>query len=603
VGRMGGTPQTAADGAHAADARLRARHLRDAARRAKRPLALAVLAGLGAAAATALQAYVVALTVDQGGLQRRPVQQLIPWLVVLAGAVLLKAACTDTGERAGAAAARAVQRHLRIRLIEALFVPARVAETSFAPRAGYHVQTVIEQVDRVGPYVARYLPRTHLAVLAPALFLAMIFPFNWVAGVILLCATPLIPLYMALVGMDAEARSSRQLRVVRFLSAYFLDRLQGLSTLKSLGAAEGEVARIGTTSEALGRRSMEVLGVALLSSAVLEFFSTFAIATVAVYVGFSLLGYVHFGVGREGMSLQVGLFVLLLAPAYFQPLRALAAAYHDRADALAAAEHLVPLLQADEPGVEPVQSSAPHRDSPTAIGNVSLRNVTVRFAGHDRPALRDVTLVVRPGEMVAVTGPSGAGKSTLLAALGGLVRPSSGSINIDGQTLDADPNTLLAACCWLGQRPYLFPGSIADNIRLARPEASPVMIHAAGASAGVLDFANGRTGGLDSLVGERGRQLSRGQAQRVALARALLKNAPLLLLDEPTAHLDAITEGELIQSIVSLAGRKTIVVATHSPAVIACCGRVLRLEEGVVVADSASPRQVSEPEGTRVHDA
>ena len=383
------------------DAATRGRWLRAEAARAKGPLTLAVLAGLGAAVATTLEAYAFATAIDLGGLQRVPLQQLAPWLALFGAAVVLKAACSSAFDWAGPAGARAVQRHLRGRLLAALFVPSRVADASFAPRAAQHAQAVIEQVDRIGPYVARYLPRTWLAVLTPAAFLAVIFPLNWVAGLILLCATPVIPVYMSLIGMDAEARSSRQLKTVRFLSGYFLDRLKGLSTLKCLGAAEREVTRIAVVSDDLGRRSMDVLRVALLSSAVLEFFSTFAIAIVAIYIGFGLLGYVHLGFnpgpGPAGLSLQVALFVLLLAPAYFQPLRAFAASYHDRADALAAAEHLVPLLESE---------ALPSAESPLDLhfGGISLRDVTVQFAGQAQPALRDLTLMIPPGEMVAVTG-------------------------------------------------------------------------------------------------------------------------------------------------------------------------------------------------------
>jgi ATP-binding cassette subfamily C protein CydD len=562
------------------DAGTRGRWLRAEAARAKGPLTLAVLAGLGAAVATTLQAYAFATAIDLGGLQRVPLQQLAPWLTLFGAAVVLKAACSSAFDWAGSAGARAVQRHLRGRLLAALFVPSRVADASFAPRAGQHAQGVIEQVDRIGPYVARYLPRTWLAVLTPAAFLAVIFPLNWVAGLILLCATPVIPVYMALIGMDAEARSSRQLKTVRFLSGYFLDRLKGLSTLKCLGAAEREVTRIAVVSDDLGRRSMDVLRVALLSSAALEFFSTFAIAIVAMYIGFGLLGYVHLGFspGPAGLSLQVALFVLLLAPAYFQPLRAFAASYHDRADALAAAEHLVPLLESE---------ALPSAESPRDVhfGGISLRDVTVEFAGQAQPALRDLTLMICPGEMVAVTGPSGAGKSTLLALLGGLHRPTAGFVS--------NEPTLLAASAWLGQRPYLFPGTIADNIRLARPDATPAMLHDAADRAGVLQFANALPDGLDSSVGERGRLLSGGQAQRVAVARALLKDAPLLLLDEPTAYLDPAIERELIQAIASLDGCKTIVIATHSPAVIASCDRVLRLQDGALVSDSATRKQTS----------
>jgi ATP-binding cassette subfamily C protein CydD len=397
---------------------------------------------------------------------------------------------------------------------------------------------------------------------------------------------------MALVGMDAEARSRRQLDTVRFLSGYFLDRLKGLSTLKSLGAAEREVTRIAAASDSLGRRSMEVLSVALLSSAVLEFFSMFAIAIVAMYIGFGLLGYVHLGLGPAGLSLQVALFVLLLAPAYFQPLRAFAASYHDRADAFAAAEHLLPLLQPDtprHPSELPASAEAP---ADKHFRGVSLQDVDVHFAGQKSPALRHITLTIQPGEMVAVTGPSGAGKSTLLAVLGGLLQPTAGLIS--------DQRTLLAASSWLGQRPYLFTASIADNIRLARPDAAPAMVQCAADRAGVLEFANELPDGLDSSTGERGRLLSGGQAQRVAVARGLLKDAPLLLLDEPTAYLDPVTERELIQAIALLAERKTIVIATHSASVIASCDRVLRLEDGALVSDNAPSRPLAEPDRSKL---
>jgi ATP-binding cassette subfamily C protein CydD len=568
--------------------------LRAEAARAKRLLVLAVVAGLGATAATIIQAYAFATAIDLGGIQRVPIGQLAPWLALFGAAVLLKAGSTSACEWAGAAGARTVQHHLRERLLAALFVPSRVADASFAPRAGQHAQAVVEHVDRIGPYVARYLPRTWLAVLAPAAFLAVIFPLNWVAGLILLCATPVIPVYMALVGMDAEARSKRQLDTVRVLSGYFLDRLKGLSTLKSLGAAEREVTRIGAASDSLGRRSMEVLSVALLSSAVLEFFSTFAIAIVAMYIGFGLLGYVHLGFdpAPERPSLQVALFVLLLAPAYFQPLRAFAASYHDRADALAAAEHLLPLLRPDLLLLRAEVPPSAEAPADRHFRGISLQDVDVQFAGQESPALRHVTLTIRPGEMVALTGPSGAGKSTLLAVLGGLLRATAGLIS--------DERTLLAESSWLGQRPYLFTGSIADNIRLARPDAAPAMVQYAAGMAGVLEFADTLPDRLDSSTGERGRLLSGGQAQRVAVARAILKDAPLLLLDEPTAYLDPVTEGELIGAVASLAPRKTIVIATHSASVIASCDRVLRLEEGALVWDSAPSHPLPESDRSRV---
>ncbi len=601
------------------DSRAARTWLRAEAAAGRAPLVGATLAGLGGTVAILVRAYAFASIIALGALRHESLAQLEPWLALFGAAVLVKAVCGYLVERCGAAGAWAIQRQVRRRLLTALLAPERMIADTFAPRAAAHAQAMMEQVDRLEPYYARYLPQAVLAVLTPILFLLVIFPQSWVVGLLLLCSTPVIPAYMALIGMDAEARSRRQGRTLRALSTYFLDRLQGLATLTSLGAAEREVRRVEAASDSLRRRSMDVLKVALLSSAVLEFFSTFAVALVALYIGLTLLGYLRLGVGPTGMSLRTAFFLLLLAPTYFQPLRAFAAAYHDRADALAATEHLLPVLTPEPttsasggPSHSPATTSEDRGDTlrpdsqhatpaeshvlstplPPArpTRRLALQNVTVRFAGQQDPALAGVSLSIERGQMVGITGPSGAGKSTLLGVLGGLVHPTVGALLVDDTLVGTEyTDWMRDACCWLGQRPYLFPGTLAENIAFARADAPRAALEEAAKRARVASFTERRPEGLEVRLGERGQGLSGGEAQRVALARAFLQDAPLLLLDEPTAHLDPTTEQEVLDVLAALAVGRTVVIATHSPRVLARCDRVVVLENGRMVSDQPHP--------------
>jgi ATP-binding cassette subfamily C protein CydD len=324
---------------------------------------------------------------------------------------------------------------------------------------------------------------------------------------------------------------------------------------------------------------MAVLRVAFVSAAVLEAIVTAAVAVVAIYVGLTLLGYVHVPALPSHMSLQTGLFMLMVTPLYFQPVRTLAATYHERADALAAIEALTPLLEA-APAVPP---RAVVLTEPPAV---EVDALTVSFPNRERPALDGVSLAIEPGELLGVTGASGAGKSTLLRALTGDLAPSSGSAVLDGVGPGSVART---AITWLGQRPYLFSGSLRDNIALGQPEAGELAIRRAAHAAGLRDVLGRLPDGLETQAGESGWGLSGGEAHRVALARTFLKRAPLLLLDEPTAHLDAASEAEIIDVIRRAARSATTVVATHSPALLAACDRVVTLDRGRLADVPARP--------------
>lgn len=327
---------------------------------------------------------------------------------------------------------------------------------------------------------------------------------------------------------------------------------------------------------------MAVLRVAFISAAVLEAIVTVAVAVVAMYIGLTLLGYVHVPGLPSEMSLQTGLFLLMVTPLYFQPVRALAAAYHERADALAAIDALQPLLDA-----APATTRREAGRSLLGPPAVEATGLTVVFPGRELPALDDVSLAVEPGELIGVTGVSGAGKSTLLRVLAGDLEPSGGSVLLDG----VSPTGLeRPAITWLGQRPYLFAGTLADNIALGTPEAHELQVLHAALAAGMGDVLARLPGGLATPLGEGGWGLSGGEAHRVALARTLLKSAPLLLLDEPTAHLDAASESGIIEVVCSVARHATTVLASHSPALLAACDRVITLDRGRLI--DASGRAV-----------
>jgi len=492
------------------------------------------------------------------------------WLVLLAGAAVGRAGAGYLAARLAVDGALAVEQRLRARLLERMVGGAAPSLPSAA-----QATAVMDEVQRVGAYAERYQPARVAAVLVPVVLLAAVFPFSWVVGVLLVLCAPLAPVNLSIVGMGTATVARRHGEELRHLSGYLLDRLRGLATLRALGAERVELERVKAASERLSETSMAVLRVAFVSAAVLEAIVTVAVAVVASYIGLTLLGYVHVPGLPTEMSLRTGLFLLMVTPLYFQPVRALAAAYHERADALAAIEALKPLLETDL--TSPQRGAARSLLSPPAV---EIADLTVVFAGRDAPVLDDVSLAIEPGELIGVTGASGAGKSTLLRALAGDLEPAAGGVILDGVPPSAVPWT---AITWLGQRPYLFAGTLAENISLGRPESHDLEVLHAALAAGLGDVLARLPSGLNTPVGEGGWGLSGGEAHRVALARTFLKRAPLLLLDEPTAHLDAASEAGIIEVIRRLARDATTILASHSPALLAACDRVITLDRGRLV--------------------
>ena len=440
--------------------------------------------------------------------------------------------------------------------------------------------TALEHVEGLHDFYAFYLPQLALAVMIPAAIVAFVFPYSWAAGGLLLATAPLIPLFMILVGMGAESISQRHFQTLSRMSAYFLDVLQGIATLKLFYRSKGAEETIAGVSNNYRLRTMGVLRVAFLSSAVLEFFSSISIALVAVYLAMSYLGYFSFGLYGKSLNLAGGLFILLLAPDFYLPLRELGTHYHARAEAVGAAEEILKIVSVSR--LETLNGAIEWTKKD--LLHVQLEDVHLAFDGGKRPALQGVSFELREGEQVALVGASGAGKTTTLNLLLGFLGPDSGQIKVNGMLLaDMTPASWRRQIAWIGQHPVLFQGTIKENILLGRPEASAMQIEQAAGNARVLDFAMHLPEGLDTPVGEQGFGLSRGQAQRVALARTFLKDSPLLLLDEPTAGLDAENEALVINSLETLSRGRTVLMLTHRLTNIRQASRIMVLEEGRIV--------------------
>lgn len=532
------------------------------ARAERRRLGLAVGCGLVAGIATVAQLVLLAWLVTSLLVEGRAPSTLFLAFIALAALMGLRALAQWGQETLGLAASLRLRRRARGELLDHLERLGPVGLT------GHHsaslAQRAVDQVEALDGYVARFLPQRYLAVLLPLVILAVVAWLDWLAAVFLLLAAPLIPLFMALVGMGAERLNEEQFDAVARLSRHFIDRVRGITTLQLFGRTAAATEEVHAAADDYRRRTLRPLRLAFLSSAVLEFFAAVSIAVVAIYVGFGLLGYISYGPADQ-LTLFSGLLALLLAPEFFQPLRSLAQHYHDRASALGAAEGMVALLD-ETPRRSGLTPPAPH----AARAVAELEAVTVSHPERGR-VLGPLDLTLAPGEVLAISGPSGVGKSTLLQLLAGFVDPDSGHRRL---------RTRLEVA-WMDQRPLLIHGSLADNLRLAAPAADDAALHRALVAAGLGELVAGLPDGLDTRLGERGVGLSGGQAQRLALARVFLSEARLVLLDEPTESLDAESEAVVIEALMALAAEgRSLVIASHRAAPLACADRHLTLRDG-----------------------
>ncbi|MFC7988511.1 thiol reductant ABC exporter subunit CydD [Streptomyces pilosus] len=474
-------------------------------------------------------------------------------------------------ELAAHRASAAVKSELRGRLLE--------RATALGPqwlggqRTGSLVALATRGVDALDGYFSRYLPQLGLAVVVPVAVLARIVTEEWVSAAIIVGTLPLIPVFMVLIGWVTQSRMDRQWLMLSRLSGHFLDVVAGLPTLKVFGRAKAQAESIRRITSDYRRATMRTLRIAFISSFALELLATLSVALVAVTIGMRLV--------YGQMDLYTGLLILILAPEAYLPLRQVGAQYHAAAEGLGAAEDLFSVLETPVP--------APGTGTVTQ-GAVAFEDVTVRYPGRSADAVTHVSFTVSPGETVALVGPSGAGKSTLLHVLLGFVRPTEGVVRVGGADLGGlDLAAWHDHVAWVPQRPHLYAGTIAENVRLARPGADDDAVRRALRDAGALEFVDALPEGAGTVLGEDGVGLSAGQRQRLALARAFLADRPVLLLDEPTAALDGATEAEIVTAVRRLAAGRTVLLVVHRPALLAVADRVVRIEEPAATGGHGNP--------------
>ncbi|MFF3994996.1 thiol reductant ABC exporter subunit CydD [Streptomyces cyaneofuscatus] len=539
---------------------------------------LAAVVGLGlvGAALVIAQAMLIAEIVVGGFEDGLTVTELRTPLLLLAAVAVGRALVAWLTELAAHRASAAVKSELRGRLLEraALLGPGWLS----GQRTGSLVALATRGVDALDDYFARYLPQLGLAVVVPVAVLARIVTEDWVSAAIIVVTLPLIPLFMILIGWATQSRMDRQWQLLSRLSGHFLDVVAGLPTLKVFGRAKAQAESIRTITTQYRRATLRTLRIAFLSSFALELLATLSVALVAVTIGMRLV--------HGELDLYTGLVVLILAPEAYLPIRQVGAQYHAVAEGLSAAEEIFAVLE-----TEP--RAAGTEDVPDSV-RLELEGVTVRHEGRADPSLDAASLTVEPGETVALVGPSGVGKSTLLNVVLGFAVPDEGRVRVGGRDLaELDPERWRSRIAWVPQRPHLFAGTIAENVRLARPDADDEAVVAALRDAGAYDFVAELPDGERTLLGEDGAGLSAGQRQRLALARAFLADRPLLLLDEPTASLDGETEAGIVDAVRRLAAGRTVLLVVHRPALLAVADRVVTLEPRDV--DASVPATTDAP--------
>ncbi|OLT26790.1 thiol reductant ABC exporter subunit CydD [Nocardiopsis sp. CNR-923] len=549
-------------------------------------LAVSVASGVLLTGLILAQAWLLAYTIT--GAAEGAGTQTLGWAIAaVAGVAVARAALSYLAETSALHSAARTKSQLRRRLVAHVTGSGRVwtAEPGVdgeagSPKAGELVTLATRGLDALDDYFARYLPQLVLSAIVPLAVLAVVFWADWISGAVILVTLPLIPVFMALIGMHTQSRTDRQWRLLSRLGGHFLDVVEGLPTLAVFRRAKAQAAVIRRVGEEHRRATMGTLRVAFLSALALELLATLAVALVAVEVGLRLLG--------GYMDYQTALLVLILAPEAYLPLREVGARFHASMEGVAAAEQVFTELdrtrgahrraggaeagdrREPEAGARDRREHAPTGGvSPTTGGDIRMEGVGVRYPGRDLPALSGLDLEITAGEHVLLTGPSGAGKTTLLSLLLRLHEPGEGRISVRAPGGDWTPLEDVPAedwrrgIAWVPQHPYLFDVSVADNIRLGAPDASMERVREAARRAEADAFVSALPEGYGTRLGERGARLSAGQRQRIALARALCRDAPLVLLDEPTAHLDPENAAAVRTAVARLLEGRTAVIVAH----------------------------------------
>jgi len=542
----------------------------------RRWLTLSRLLGLISGLLIIAQAWLIASLLQYMIIEGIPREALLLPFIQLAGVFILRAWVVWLREKVGYYAGLHIRKAIRKKVLDRLH-QAGPAWIKGKP-VGSWATLVLEQIEDMHDYYARYLPQMTLATITPLLIVITIFPINWVAALILLCTAPLIPLFMAMVGMGAADANRRNFKALARLSGHFLDRLRGMETLRVFDRGAAETENIRVASRDFRERTMEVLRMAFLSSGVLEFFASLSIALVAVYFGFSYLGELNFGHYGVGVTLFAGFLALILAPEFFQPLRDMGAFYHAKAQAVGAADTLMTFMDAPLQHPEQGQQTLPQG---VALG-IEAQNLEI-LSPEGHLLAGPLTFTLAAGSRVVLVGQSGAGKSSLLHVLSGFL-PYRGSLSVNGVELSQlAPDEWRKLLSWVGQNPQLPAATLRENVLLGAPEADDARLQIALEKASVTEFLPLLPAGVDTAIGDDAARLSVGQAQRVALARALINPCRLMLLDEPAASLDAHSEQRVMAALADASTQQTTLLVTHQLDYISDWDEVWLMRDGKII--------------------
>ena len=562
--------------------KLRQKYLQKWLRAQQKPIKKLMSANIALATLSALilvaQTYFLATLLDKLIMQNVPRNELIPYFFGLITGFALRAVILWAREKIGFQCGRKLRSHIRQKILDKIHLvgPATINQKP----AGSWASIMLEQVENLHNFYARFLPQQSLSAIVPIVILIAIFPLNWAAGLILMITAPLVPIFMILVGIAAADSSQKNMDTLARLSAQFLDRLRGLETLRLFNRTAEQTQHIENSTEDFRKTTMDVLKLAFLSSAVLEFFTSVSIALMAVYFGFSYLGQLDFGSYGAPLTLFSGFFCLILAPEFYQPLRDLGTYYHDRAAGIGAADAIVDFLEADYLTVRQNEKTIPIKTASERTIEISAENLVV-LSSHGTALTKPLTFHIAANQNVALVGQSGAGKSSLMNAILGFLAYE-GSLKINGQELrESNLADWRKHIAWVGQNPLLLQGTIKENLLLGDIQANDEEIERALARSQAKDFIDKL--GLEYKIKDGGLGVSVGQAQRLAIARALLRKGDLLLLDEPTASLDAQSENLVLQALNEMSRRQTTLMITHRIEDLKQCDQIFVMQNGEIV--------------------
>ena len=558
--------------------KLRQKYLQKWLRAQQEPIKKLMCANIVLATLSALilvaQTYFLATLLDKLIMQKVPRDELIPYFLGLIIGFGMRAIILWAREKIGFQSGQLLRNHIRQKILDKIHLvgPATINQKP----AGSWASIMLEQVENLHNFYARFLPQQSLSGIVPVVILIAVFPLNWAAGLILMITAPLVPVFMILVGIAAADSSQKNMETLARLSAQFLDRLRGLETLRLFNRTSEQTEHIENSTEDFRETTMDVLKLAFLSSAVLEFFTSISIALMAVYFGFSYLGQIEFGSYNTPLTLFTGFFCLILAPEFYQPLRDLGAYYHDRAAGIGAADAIVDFLESDYLTVHQNEKTI----SLESAVEISAENLVV-LSTQGSALTKPLNFQIPANHNVALVGQSGAGKTSLMNVILGFL-PYEGSLKINGQELrESNLSDWRKHIAWVGQNPLLLQGTIKENLLLGDIQTSDEKIHRALSHAQATEFIDKL--GLDYEIKDGGLGISVGQAQRLAIARALLRKDSLLLLDEPTASLDAQSENLVLQALNEMSCYQTTLMITHRIEDLKQCDQIFVMQQGEIV--------------------